>query len=148
AYTAGPGRADRALRRRSERSAEADQDLYWEIIDHLPRETREHVPRMLAFSLLARDTDRYEFEIQPAGAYAFDRVWVPGGTPLRVVARALDVPTSRLRDLNPHLIRGVTPPGGSYGLRVPEGDVAQVVASIGGGPWGTRRADDCRGGPG
>lgn len=142
AYNAGPGRVDRALRRGGARSAEGDADLYWEIIDHLPRETREHVPRMLAVTLLARDTDRYEFDIRSAGAYSFDRVWVPGGTPLRVVARALDVPTSELRDLNPHLIRGATPPGGSYGLRVPVGDVARVVASIGGGPWGPRGADD------
>lgn len=142
AYNAGHGRVDRALRRQGARSAEGDADLYWEIIDDLPRETREHVPRMLAFTLLARDTDRYAFDIQPAGAYTFDRVWVPGGTPLRIVARALDVPTSRLRELNPHLVRGTTPPGGSYGLRVPVGDVAQVVASIGGGPWGAGRADD------
>lgn len=142
AYNSGPGRVDRALRQRSDRSAEADADLYWDIVEHLPRETREHVPRMLAVTALARDAERYDFDIESAGPYDFDRVWVPGGTPLRVVARALDVPTRQLAELNPHLIRGATPPGGSFGLRVPVGGVSQVVASIGGGPWGGYRTDD------
>ena len=141
AYNAGPARVDRALRRRAA-DTESDADLYWAIIEHLPRETRQHVPRMLAFTFLARNADRYGFEITQAGPYAFDRVWVPGGTPLRVVARALDVPTRELRELNPHLVRGVTPPGGSFGLRVPPGGTASVVASIGGGPWGSVGDDD------
>ena len=97
---------------------------------------------MLAFTHLARNADHDDFEITPSGAYAFDRVWVPGGTPLRVVARALEVPTRELRQLNPHLVRGVTPPGGTYGLRVPPGGTATVVASIGGGPWGQMTDDD------
>lgn len=142
AYNSGPGRVDRALRQKTERSVEADADLYWDIVEHLPRETREHVPRMLAVTLLARNADRYDFDIEVAGPYDFDRVWVPGATPLRDVARALEVSTDLLVDLNPHLVRQATPPGGSYGLRVPVGGVAQVVASIGGGPWGGYRTDD------
>lgn len=135
AYNAGPGRVDRALRRGGASSGDGDVDLYWEIIDHLPRETREHVPKLLAATLLARDAAEMGFEIEPDQAYDFDRVWVPGGTPLRTVARGLDVPAQLLRELNPHLVRGVTPPGGSYGLRVPVGGTPRVVASIGGGRW-------------
>jgi membrane-bound lytic murein transglycosylase D len=142
AYNAGPGRVDQALRRWSPDSGTDDVDLYWEIIDHLPRETREHVPKLLAATLLARNAAALGFEIEPEQAYAFDRVWVPGGTPLRVVARGLEVPPQLIRDLNPHLLRGVTPPGGSYELRVPVGRSAQVVASIGGGRWGSPRAAD------
>ena len=142
AYNAGPGRVDRALRRGGPASATDDVDLYWDIIHHLPRETREHVPKLLAATLLARNAKAMGFEIEPDQAYEFDRVWVPGGTPLRTVARGLDVPAQLIRDLNPHLIRGVTPPGGSYGLRVPVGRTAQVVASIGGGRWGALRGDD------
>ena len=33
-----------------------------------------------------------------------------------------------VRDLNPHLIRGVTPPGELYGVRVPVGGTPQVMA--------------------
>lgn len=142
AYNAGPGTVDRALRRRSSSAGEDDVDLYWDIIDHLPRETREHVPKLLAATLLARDAAAMGFDIDPDQAYDFDRVWVPGGTSLRTVARGLDVPAQLIRDLNPHLIRGATPPGGSYGLRVPVGQTAQVVASIGGGRWSSQWAAD------
>lgn len=142
AYNAGPGRVDRALRQGGSAAATDDVDLYWEIIDHLPRETREHVPKLLAATILARNAGALGFQIEPVQPYAFDRVWVPGGTTLRVVARELDVPAQLIRDLNPHLVRGVTPPGGSYGLRVPVGRTAQVVASIGGGRWGSQRAAD------
>ncbi len=155
AYNTGPARVDRALRRRAasttaaatttadiETQEGADVDLYWQIIDQLPRETREHVPRLLAVTLLARESEENGFDVERLRAYTYDRVWVPGGTRLTAVARALEVPARELRDLNPHLIRGTTPPGGSYGLRVPVGRTAQVVASIGGGPWGSRRVDD------
>ena len=142
AYNAGPGRVDQALRRGGSKAATDDVDLYWDIIEHLPRETREHVPKLLAATLLARNAGAMGFEIESVEAYEFDRVWVPGGTTLRGVARELDVPTQLIRDLNPHLVRGVTPPGGTYGLRVPVGRSPQVVASIGGGRWGSHRAAD------
>lgn len=142
AYNAGHGRVDRALRRGAPRGDGGDVDLYWEIIDHLPRETRDHVPKMLAAAVLARDPGARGFEIRPDLAYTFDEVWVPGGTSLRSVARGLDVETELIRDLNPHLVRGATPPGGSYALRVPVGGTSRVVASIGGGRWGSHRADD------
>jgi hypothetical protein len=47
------------------------------------------------------------------------------------VAVGLDVPVATMRDLNPHLIRGVTPPGTAYGLRVPVGKTGEVVAQLG-----------------
>lgn len=154
AYNSGPGRVDRALRRQRA-AADAgsepvvangepgDETLYWQVQHDLPPETREHVPRLLAATLLARSAASEGFDIDPARPYEFDRVWVPGGTSLSVVARALDTESALLRDLNPHLVRGVTPPGASYALRVPVGSTHQVVAALGGGPWGENaRADD------
>jgi membrane-bound lytic murein transglycosylase D len=144
AYNAGPGRVDRTLRRQRATAADAaheserpgDETLYWQVQHDLPPETREHVPRLLAATLLARDAGRNGFDVTPATPYEFDRVWVPGSTSLAVVARAVGAETALVRDLNPHLIRGVTPPGASYALRVPVGSTHQVVAAIGGGPWG------------
>ncbi len=151
AYNAGPGRVDRVLRRRPSvatasadgEAAAGDEDLYWSIQHDLPRETREYVPRMLAATLLARDADLNGFDVTPARPYEFDRVWVPGGTSLGVVARAVGSEAAMLRALNPHLVRGVTPPGASYPLRIPVGTTQRVVAALGGGPWGRfHRADD------
>lgn len=142
AYNSGPGRVDQALRQGRVERAEAAGDPYWAIEHRLPSETREHVARLLAATLLARNLDRHDFDIEPAERFAFDRVWVPGGTALRDVARALQLPTQRVSELNPQLIRLTTPPGGVYGLRVPVGGVAQVVASLGGGAGRSSLADD------
>ena len=131
AYNAGPGRVDRVLRRYANGRI-GDEAIYWEIIDHLPRETREYVPKVLAAVTLSREAESYGFRVVRDNPYMYDRVWVPAGTSLVTVANALEVPVALMRDLNPHLIRGLTPPGSTYGLRVPVGTTGQVVASIGG----------------
>ncbi len=145
AYNAGPSRVDRALRRGGDAgNGEAgEEDIFWDIQHHLPRETREYIPRMIAAAMLAREAEAYGFgEVVRESAYAFDRVWVPGGTTLSRVAAAVGTDQRVLRTLNPHLIRSTVPPGSSYALRVPVGSARQVVAAIGGGPWGTRATDD------
>jgi membrane-bound lytic murein transglycosylase D len=130
AYNAGHGRVDRVLRRYAD-GMKGDEDIYWEIIEHLPRETREYVPKMLAASALAAEAERYGFEVRPQAAYEYERVWVPGGTTLASVAAEVGFEVSELRELNPHLIRSVTPPGTSYGLRVPVGRTHDVMAALG-----------------
>lgn len=136
AYNAGPGRVDRILDQHAD-GRTGDEAIYWEIIDHLPFETREYVPRLLAAAALAREADWHGFDVALERPYSFDRVWVPGGTTLSGVATSLGVERSVLRGLNPHLVQGVTPPGVSYPLRVPVGSSHTVVASM-----GFRSADD------
>lgn len=140
AYNAGPGTVDRVLRRHAG-GRKGDEDLYWEVLDHLPRETRDYVPRLVAATLLAEDAAREGFAVDRASPYRYDRVFVPGGTSLARVASTLKVKPRVLRNLNPHLIQGVTPPGETYPIRVPVGEAMQVVASIG-RAGKTRRADD------
>jgi membrane-bound lytic murein transglycosylase D len=138
AYNAGPSRVSRVVRRHGGATA-GDEDLYWEILDQLPLETRVYVPKILAATLLAREADTFGFQVAEAVPYTFDQVFAPGQTPLRTVAETLDLPVQLLRDLNPHLVRGVTPPGISYPLRVPVGKGPQVVALL--NARGVRRAD-------
>jgi len=134
AYNAGFGRVDRALRKNAGRG-KGDEDLYWEIIEHLPRETRDYVPKILAATALAREAERYGFHVtRGAAPYEFERVWVPGGTPLAKVAREVGIEAKLLKELNPHLVHAVTPPGASYGLRVPVGSTRAVIAALGGRP--------------
>ena len=131
AYNAGPGRISRAIRRHGAGNVE-DDALYWEISDHLPAETREYVPKMLAATLLARQADQFGFEVEKSLPYLFDQVLVPGGTPLLDVAAALHAPHSLIRELNPHLVRGLTPPNRAYMVRVPQGDSYRLVAELDG----------------
>jgi membrane-bound lytic murein transglycosylase D len=140
AYNAGPGRVERVLRRYAD-GRTGDENLYWEIVGHLPKETREYVPRLIAATILAKDASAYGFVVTSTERYDFDLVFVPSGTSLRRVASALEIDVGILRNLNPHLVRGITPPAEAYGVRVPVGGSHRVVASLATGS-DTRRADD------
>jgi membrane-bound lytic murein transglycosylase D len=127
AYNCGPARVARALRSVPEPHGEG---VIWEILPKLPPETRQFIPRLVAASLIAGTPEAFGLRAPRGAEYRYDRVFVPGGTSLLTVSRTLGVPSLELRDLNPHLLRGVTPPGVSYPIRVPVGESSRVVASI------------------
>ena len=129
AYNSGPGRVARTIQRYGQEGVN-DDELYWMISEHLPLETREYVPKMLAATLLAEEGEHFGFNVEKSLPYLFDQVLVPSGTPLGDVAEALEVPRSLIRELNPHLIRGSTPPGRTYMVRVPQGDSNRLVAEL------------------
>jgi membrane-bound lytic murein transglycosylase D len=138
AYNAGPSRVQRILGRHAD-GRTGDEDIYWEVLRYLPRETRDYVPRLVATTILANDAEAYGLSFDEEAAYEFDMVFVPGRTSLTTVAESLDVDEDIVRDLNPHLIRGVTPPGEIYGVRVPVGGTPMVMAYMAQAP--TARAD-------
>ncbi len=140
AYNAGPGRVERVLHRHAEGWL-GGEELFWEIREHLPRETREYVPKLIAITRLAKDADADGFEAGEVEPYHYENVFVPGGTSLEAVAATLDLEPGILRALNPHLVRGVTPPDESFPLRVPVGHGNAVVDSLAGRRFG-RLADD------
>jgi membrane-bound lytic murein transglycosylase D len=108
-----------------------DEGIYWQILRHLPRETREYVPRLIATALLAAEADSLGLEgessVEP---YAYDLVYVPGETRFSEVARSLDADIGVLEELNPHLIRDETPPDEMWPLRVPRGRGSDVVGAL------------------
>ncbi len=130
AYNAGPNRVLRVLRSHAD-GRTGDEDLYWTVLEHLPPETREYVPRIVAATLLGRGAADYGFADRRAEPYRYDRVFVPGGTRLSRIAGTLGVEPRVLRDLNPHLRLGITPPGEIFGVRVPVGGSDEVVAALG-----------------
>jgi membrane-bound lytic murein transglycosylase D len=60
----------------------------------------------------------------------FDTISVPPSTDLRRLCAKAGLSLQTVRALNPTLIRGVTPPGRSWTLRVPEGERGRVVAAL------------------
>jgi membrane-bound lytic murein transglycosylase D len=133
AFNAGPGRVERVLNRHAEGWVGGDE-LYWDVLEYLPRETREYVPKMIAVTRLANEADALGFASTGFQPYRFDTVFVPGATSLEAMAGVLDLKPSTLRALNPHLIRGMTPPGEIYGVRVPVGLGAVAVQELAGAP--------------
>jgi len=60
AYNAGPGRLERILNLHAD-GRTGDEDLYWEVLRHLPRETREYVPRLVAATILGTGAEELGF---------------------------------------------------------------------------------------
>lgn len=124
AYNAGPGRLDGILRRHAPTEAYADR-LYVELEEHVPAETRDFVPKLLAVRRVAEELRLLVPEGGSGGGVAGGvQVVVPDATSLDVVARAAGAPLPVVEELNPHILRGYTPPGSRTGVWVPEGTAA------------------------
>lgn len=122
AYNAGPGRVARILQRYAPDPAIPGDERYLVIRQHLPAETREFVPRFFAAAYLAMNAEEYGFAPpNPTDALAFDEVLVPDATSLDVIAAAAEVDEDEIVQLNPHFMRGFTPPGQERRVRLPTG---------------------------
>lgn len=141
AFNAGPGRMERILNRHAD-GRFSDSEAYWRVLDYLPRETREYVPKMIALTVLANEADANGAHISDVEPYTYDNVFVPGRTTLASIAGILSVDEEALRALNPHLVRGETPPNEIYGVRIPVGTSATVVNGLSRRPMPMRAADD------
>jgi membrane-bound lytic murein transglycosylase D len=121
AYNSGENRVARIMREETGAVRGEDAD-FWNIRDRLPSETREYIPLIFAAALVGKEPHRYGLdEVERLLPLAVERAEVPGGTDLRVVARAIGMTRAELEELNPHLIRGATPPGEPYPVRIPVG---------------------------
>lgn len=124
AYNGGPGRVARGLTRYEDELARAaGDDRFFALSeqDALPRETREYVPQIIAAALIGKDPARYGMEFEGREPFAYDSVKVPALTSVPAVARAAGTTVAAIRDLNPHLIRGVSAPRQSTFIRIPVG---------------------------
>src|SRR2546423_1807360 len=125
AYNAGEMKVIRALRTTGAKD-------FWPLTgtSHLARETKEFVPQIQAAVLIGRDPARYGFEVKDPDAPAVDRVPVPPSTDLRSLAHAAGMPPDTLRTLNPVLVRGVTPPGAPYDVKVPADHRKEIIVAL------------------
>jgi membrane-bound lytic murein transglycosylase D len=124
AYDGGPGKIARGLSRyASDFEGQNGDDIFFALADkhYLRAETKDYVPQLIAAAIVAKQPARYGLHITPEDAYTYDTVRVGPATPLAAVAKAIGVPTATVQDLNPFVLRGMTPPRDSLTLRVPAG---------------------------
>jgi membrane-bound lytic murein transglycosylase D len=120
-YNTGENRVERIVRERAGGRL-GDESVFWEIERHLPAETRDYVPVMLAMGHIGKNPSKYGFtDVQRQPPLAFDVVDVPGGTALAEVAKAAGVDPQAVYELNPHLIKKTTPPARTWQVRIPTG---------------------------
>ncbi|HKC98336.1 MAG TPA: LysM peptidoglycan-binding domain-containing protein, partial [Methylomirabilota bacterium] len=105
---------------------------FWDLSrsKYLKRETKDFVPAIQAAMLIGRDPSQYGFELSTVAMPDVERVAVPAATDLKKLAASTGIPLQTLRSLNPVLVRGVTPPGRTWEVRVPSGSRETVVAAI------------------
>lgn len=129
-YNSGENRVERILRQRAG-GQKGDDNLFWVIDQHLPRETRDYVPLMLAAAYIGKNPGQYGFhEVVLQAPLRYEETVVPGGVSLTAIAEAAGADRDEVELLNAHLLRGMTPPGREYPVRVPEGKARVLAASL------------------
>ena len=108
AYNAGAGRINRAIRLHQTRD-------FWSL-NSLPKETKNHVPTVLATAIIATDPLEYGFEETTGSPFNYDQVTVEKSADLTVLAKCAGIKLSELREYNPELRQHATPPDESYDL--------------------------------
>lgn len=117
AYNAGEGRIMGAIMRAKTRD-------FWEMVRGraLPAETMNYIPKFLAATIIGHNPRRYGMdEIRPDMMPVLTSVTVPSPMSLQDIAKVTGVELETLKAVNPHLLRGITPPGdATYRLWVPK----------------------------
>jgi membrane-bound lytic murein transglycosylase D len=89
----------------------------------LKRETKGYVPKLMAAAILSKHPEAFGFrkeEIEAERWTEYEPVNVPHAVELEAVARAAELSTRDLHELNPELRRSCTPPRG-YAVKLPLG---------------------------
>ena len=124
AYNGGPGRVSRGLLKyASDVEGASGDDAFFLLADkeYLRNETRDYVPQLIAAALIGKEPARYGIALRTEPAFAYDSVVVRGSLPLAAIARAAGAAGAAIVELNPHLLRGMTPPRESTTVRLPVG---------------------------
>ncbi len=135
AYNGGPGRISRGLAANaSSLEGVAGEALFFALSENpqaLRPETRDYVPKLIAAALVGKDPRRYGVAARMVDPFMWDSVLVAANVPLAAVATAANIPLETVRDFNPHLLRGMTPPSGeALWLRMPIGSTAGFAEAL------------------
>jgi len=125
AYNAGPGAIDRAL----EQSGAKD---FWSIKAkaQMSDETRNFVPKFVAIALIAMDPQKYGFnDVRYEISLDYEEIELNAPMSLAALAEMVESNITPIRELNPALLHGTTPPEkASFRVNVPVGKAAVFLA--------------------
>ena len=107
AYNAGQGTVQKAIRRAGLDKSSA---TFQAIAQYLPAETRKYVPKFIAMNYIMKYYTRHNISEVPVGSVVeTDTIHISEKMNLSQIAGVLEVPTSQLRDLNPHFRTDMIP---------------------------------------
>ncbi len=122
AYNSGEGRVAHRIRIHG-------HDNFWDM--RLPSQTTAYVPKFIAAARIGRDPEKYGFKVPEVEPLRYDVVRVRDATDLELMARCAGVESQVVKELNPALLRGASPPGiQGYPVRVPAGTGERATAQL------------------
>jgi membrane-bound lytic murein transglycosylase D len=119
-YNAGEGRVGRAMKR-------SKADDFWDLrtTRYLHPETRNYVPKFMAATIIAKNPEKYGFNLNYHEPLRFDEVVVDRPTDLKLIAKTAGVSYEEVKELNPELKQSVTPINyENYRVKLPFGTKA------------------------
>lgn len=124
AYNAGPGRVNKAIRNSGSRD-------FWSLRGHLPGETKNYTPSILALSFVLRNPEEYGFkDIEYGHQLTFDRVEIQTQLTMQRVAELCETDVETIRDLNTELTSDIIPDYSTpYLLRIPHNSYDKFLAN-------------------
>jgi membrane-bound lytic murein transglycosylase D len=112
-YNGGEGRVERAIQKHN-------TDNFWDL--KLRKQTEDYVPLYMAATIIAKNPEKYGFNVEYEDPIQFDIVEINQPMDLRKIAKMVGTSLESMQELNPELLRGVTPPNcRGYKLRIPLG---------------------------
>ncbi len=112
AYNAGEGGIGRAVVRQNKKD-------FWDL--KLKRQTYNYVPLFMASAIIAKNPQKYGFFVEPDPLLEYEEVIIDKCLDLKSTAKVLNTNLETLRELNPELLRDITPPNVyNYNLRIPK----------------------------
>jgi membrane-bound lytic murein transglycosylase D len=127
-YNAGEGRIMRAMNR-----SKVKVESFWDLRTsrHLRTETKHYVPKFMAATIMAKNPAKYGFDLEYWSPMVYDEVQVDRQISLQTVARITGADYQVIKELNPELRLGVTPPAPlPYTVRLPVGTREEFLKSF------------------
>ncbi len=127
AYNAGERKVEKAVQR-------YQTDNFWNLSQktYLKSETRNYVPKFIAAAMIASAPERYGFgEVVYESPMEYDEVIIDRPFRLDAVAKIAGTTIRAIKDLNPALLRNMTPPNEKeFVLRLPPGSGEQFAQAV------------------
>ena len=110
-YNGGEGRVRRTIKKQGTRD-------FWQL--RLKKQTRNYVPLYMAATMIGKQPEKYGFAPNPADPLKWETVEISKCMTFANISKETGIAVADLEELNPELMRGVTPPDiKKYKLRIP-----------------------------